>query len=59
MPSTARFMLVLTARNIHAHNTFQSPREVVSTASDLAVSGGELKHVFPPASVTMLELTLQ
>ena len=50
---------VLTARNIHAHNTFQSPREVVSTASDLAVSGGELKHVFPPASVTMLELTLR
>ena len=47
---------VLTAKDIHAHNTFEKPNEVVSVSKPLAVSGGRIKHTFPAASVTMLEL---
>ena len=49
---------ILTAKDIHAHNTFDKPNEVVPTSKPLAVSGGSFKHTFPPASVTMLELEL-
>ena len=49
---------VLTAKDIHAHNTFEKPNEVVSTSSALSVSGSALKHTFPPASITMLELEM-
>ena len=49
---------VLTAGDIHAHNTFEKPNEVVSVSSPLAVSGSTFKHTFPPASITMLELDI-
>ena len=50
---------LLTSSDIHAHNTFERPNEVVSVSSPLKVSGSGFKHVFPPASVTMLELDLE
>jgi alpha-N-arabinofuranosidase len=46
---------LLTHRDIHAHNTFEHPKEVVSSSSPFKVSGSGFKHVFPPASVTVLE----
>jgi len=49
---------VLTAKDIHAHNTFEKPKEVVSVSSEVAVSGASFKHAFPPASITMLELDI-
>ena len=50
---------VLAGRDIHAHNTFEQPNEVVSISSPLAVTGSTFKHRFLPASITMLELELQ
>ena len=50
---------VLTAKDIHAHNTFEKPNEVVPTTSPLSVSGSPLKHTFPPASITVLELDVE
>lgn len=50
---------VLTAKDIHAHNTFEKPNEVVSVSSALDASGSVFKHTFPPASITMLELTTE
>lgn len=50
---------VLTAKDIRAHNTFEKPNEVVSVSKPLTVSGTTIKHTFPPASVTMLEITAE
>jgi alpha-L-arabinofuranosidase len=50
---------VLTNKDIHAHNTFEHPDEVVSVSTSLQVSGSAFKHVFPPASITMLEFDLK
>ncbi len=50
---------VLTAKDIHAHNTFEQPNEVVSVSSPLTASGAAFKHTFPPASITMLELDVE
>lgn len=50
---------VLTNKDIHAHNTFEKPNEVVSVTTPLEISGGAFKHVFPAASITMLELDLK
>jgi len=50
---------VLTAKDIHAHNTFEKPNDVVTVTSPLAVSGSAIKHTFPPASITMLEMDLE
>ncbi len=47
---------VLTAGDIHAHNTFDKPDEVVPVSSPVAASGGSFTHVFPAASITVLEL---
>jgi alpha-N-arabinofuranosidase len=49
---------VLTAPDIHAHNTFEHPNAVVPTMKDVANRGGSLTWTFPPASVTKLTLTL-
>jgi alpha-N-arabinofuranosidase len=49
---------VLAADNIHAHNTFENPHAVEARAAAVEAKGGGVRHVFPPASVTKLELVL-
>lgn len=50
----------LTAPDIHAHNSFDSPRALEPAASAVpAARGGVLTHRFPPASVTVLALRLE
>jgi len=50
---------VLTHSDIHAHNTFEKPNEVVPRSSVLQVTGSSFGHVFPPKSISMLELELE
>ena len=49
---------VLTSSDLHAHNDFEHPDVVHPESTNLALNGGNLVHVFPPASVTALYLTL-
>jgi alpha-L-arabinofuranosidase len=48
----------LTAKDIHAHNSFDNPRAVEPQTSQAAVKGRALIHEFAPASVTRLQITL-
>jgi alpha-L-arabinofuranosidase len=51
--------MILTAPDIHAHNTFENPGAVVAREGAPAkLHGGLLVHHFPPASVTRLTLEL-
>jgi alpha-N-arabinofuranosidase len=50
--------LVLASTDIHAHNSFESPRALEPASVPVEVQGGRLVHRFPPASVTRLQLTL-
>ncbi|SPE53056.1 Alpha-L-arabinofuranosidase [Verrucomicrobia bacterium] len=49
---------LLAADDIHALNTFEQPRAVESRGITVSAQSGGVRHVFPPASVTCLELTL-
>ena len=49
---------VLTNSDLHAHNDFEHPDVVHPESTNLAFNGGSMVHVFPPASVTALYLTL-
>jgi alpha-N-arabinofuranosidase len=49
----------LSAKDIHAHNTFTNPRAIEpQTARATVKSGGTLSFNFAPASVTRLQITL-
>ena len=48
----------LTHREIHAQNTFESPREVSPVTTELKVGRNPLTHIFPPASVSKVKLVL-
>src|SRR5262249_26474157 len=48
----------LTAKDIHAHNTFDNPRAVEPRASQAATKGRAIVYAFAPASVTRLQITL-
>jgi alpha-L-arabinofuranosidase len=50
---------VLTAPDIHAHNTFGQPDAVVPASKEITVQGPGLTWTFPPASVTKLTLSLE
>jgi alpha-N-arabinofuranosidase len=51
--------LVLAAPDIHAHNTFESPRRVEPQAGTVdAPQGGALVYEVRPASVTRLTVQL-
>jgi alpha-N-arabinofuranosidase len=50
---------VLTSADIHAHNTFNSPKAVVPVTRSLSLPDGALRHTFAPASVTLLEFELK
>ena len=50
---------VLTATDVHAHNTFENPRAVEPRDEAAQVgAGGTLVYRFAPASVTRLQMTL-
>jgi alpha-N-arabinofuranosidase len=50
---------VLAEKDVHAHNDFANPKAVEPrSASTMQPGGGKLVHSFPPASVTVLEITL-
>ena len=50
--------VVLASSDMHAHNTFDQPNAVHSGPINVAVSGGMLNMMLPPASVIKLEITL-
>jgi alpha-N-arabinofuranosidase len=50
---------VLAASDMHAHNTFDHPNAVMSTALATALSGGLLHVTLLAASVTKLEIALR
>jgi alpha-N-arabinofuranosidase len=49
---------VLTAPDLHAHNTFDQKQAVVPQAKDVDVKGQTVTFTFPPASVVKLQLSL-
>jgi alpha-N-arabinofuranosidase len=55
---TAAQVVTLAAPDVHAHNSFDTPRAVEPHAGQIEASGSTLTHRFPPASVTKLELAL-
>lgn len=48
----------LAETDVHAHNTFDRPREVEPRDEQTRVTNGRLVHRFAPASVTRLQITL-
>jgi len=50
---------VLTAPDIHAHNSFENPRGLEPTSGEIAAQGEVVRWEFPPASVTRMELKLE
>jgi alpha-N-arabinofuranosidase len=50
---------ILTHKNIHAHDTFENPKEVIPQSTDCAAYGSTFTHAFPPASITRLDLFLE
>jgi len=51
--------MVLAAHDVHDHNDFAHPDAVKAVAAQVdAPGGGKLRHTFPPASVTTLQITL-
>lgn len=55
---TAANARTLSESDVHAHNTFDRPREVEPRDEQTRVTGGRLIHRFAPASVTRLQITL-
>jgi alpha-N-arabinofuranosidase len=49
----------LTHADMHAHNTFTSPDAVVPATRELPAGGAALRHTFPAASVTRIQMTLE
>ena len=50
--------VTLVGADVHAHNSFETPRAVAPKEEAIALRGSMLVHRFPPASVTKLEITL-
>jgi len=49
---------VLTDKDIHAHNTFENPESVRPRSEDLTATGSSIRHIFPAASVTLIQAKL-
>lgn len=49
---------VLSASDVHSHNTFENPRVVGPRSEQVAVNAGAISFRFPPASVTRLQIAL-
>jgi alpha-N-arabinofuranosidase len=56
-PKSAK-AVTLAASDVHAHNSFESPRAVEPKEETVSMKGSLLVHRFPPASVTKLEVTV-
>ncbi|MGH9630694.1 MAG: alpha-L-arabinofuranosidase C-terminal domain-containing protein [Bryobacteraceae bacterium] len=50
--------VTLAASDAHAHNSFESPRTVEPKTDSIALRDSRIIHIFPPASVTKLEIAL-
>ncbi len=50
--------VTLAASDVHAHNRLDAPREVEPRSATVTLRAGQLMHVFPPSSVTKLEITV-
>ncbi|MBO0727192.1 MAG: alpha-L-arabinofuranosidase [Blastocatellia bacterium] len=50
--------LTLTAKDIHAHNSFDNPRAIEPQTSQATTKGRAIVYSFAPASVTRLRITL-
>jgi alpha-N-arabinofuranosidase len=51
--------MVLASPDVHDHNDFAHPDAVKAVAAQVdAPGGGKIRHTFPPASVTTLQITL-
>jgi alpha-N-arabinofuranosidase len=55
-PASARGQQ-LTAPDLYAANDDAQPEAIVPAAVNVNVGGGELRHTFPPRSVTVIELS--
>ncbi|HEY6403881.1 MAG TPA: alpha-L-arabinofuranosidase C-terminal domain-containing protein, partial [Blastocatellia bacterium] len=51
-------VMTLTAKDIHAHNSFENPRAIEPQTSQATLKGRTLVYSFAPASVTRLQITL-
>jgi alpha-N-arabinofuranosidase len=49
---------VLTAQEIHAHNTFDQPDAVTTKKTTATASGSIVKITLPPSSVVKLEMVI-
>jgi alpha-N-arabinofuranosidase len=49
---------VLAESDVHAHNSFERPRDVEPRDAQAKATAGALSFSFPPASVTRLQITL-
>jgi alpha-N-arabinofuranosidase len=49
---------ILSNADMHAHNTFDSPEAVRPRSEEWGPSGRNVHYTFPPASVTLLQITL-
>jgi alpha-L-arabinofuranosidase len=49
---------VLTAPDVHAHNTFENPRAVEPRNEQVTINAGAMSFRFPPASVTRLQIAV-
>ncbi|MBN1505641.1 MAG: hypothetical protein JW955_02275 [Sedimentisphaerales bacterium] len=50
--------VILVADDVHTHNSFEAPRAVEPKTVAVSARGSAIVHLFPPASVTKLEITL-
>jgi len=50
--------LLLGGKDVHAHNSFDSPRAVEPSMLAVKAEGGLIEHSCPPASITKFEVTL-
>jgi alpha-N-arabinofuranosidase len=50
---------VLASSDLRAHNSFERPTALLPRDGAAAVRPGSFVHIFPPAAVTRLQLTLQ
>jgi alpha-N-arabinofuranosidase len=49
---------VLTSSDLRAHNSFEQPNALAPREATVTAAAGSLRHTFPAASITRLDLTL-
>jgi alpha-N-arabinofuranosidase len=56
--ATSASAQVLGGVDVHTHNTFAEPNNIVTRAADATASGSTVRSVFPPSSVVKLTIAL-